>query len=168
MPRMIVVAGPPGSGKSSAFPVSNFGVAYFNVDDRAAELNGGSYFGIPKHIRQTVNRESEAFVLNSIARNESFAIETTLRFEQAQRAKAARFITEMPYLALRRQTIRVALQSRRSRGCGNIRTERRSAVFKYRFYWLRIGNHCGALPQTVLKANYDCSASRTSNRCVLK
>ena len=104
MPRMIVVAGPPGSGKSSAFPVSSFGVAYFNADDRAAELNGGSYFGIPKHIRENVNREFEAFVLNSIARNESFAIETTLRsaitFEQAQRAKAAGFMTEMRYLAL--------------------------------------------------------------------
>jgi predicted ABC-type ATPase len=79
MPRMIVVAGPPGSGKSSAFPVSTFGVAYFNADDRAAELNGGSYFGIPNTLRATVNREFEAFVLNSIARNESFAIETTLR-----------------------------------------------------------------------------------------
>jgi predicted ABC-type ATPase len=76
---MIVVAGPPGSGKSSAFPVSSFGVAYFNADDRAAKLNSGPYFGIPKHIRETVNREFEAFVLNSIARNESFAIETTLR-----------------------------------------------------------------------------------------
>ena len=105
MPRMIVVAGPPGSGKSSAFPVSSFGVAYFNADDRAAKLNGGSFFGIPKHIRETVNREFETFVLNSIARNESFAIETTLRsaitFEQAQRAKAAGFMTEMRYLALR-------------------------------------------------------------------
>jgi hypothetical protein len=39
---MIVVAGPPGGGKSSAFPVSSFGVAYFNADDRAAELNRGS------------------------------------------------------------------------------------------------------------------------------
>jgi dephospho-CoA kinase len=54
MPRMIVVAGPPGSGKSSIFPVSNFGVAYFNADERASELNGGSYFGIPNTIRETV------------------------------------------------------------------------------------------------------------------
>jgi len=40
---MIVVAGPPGSGKSTAFPVSSFGVAFFNADDRAATLNGESY-----------------------------------------------------------------------------------------------------------------------------
>jgi len=41
-PKMIVIAGPPGSGKSTAFSVSSFGVAFFNADDRAAELNGGS------------------------------------------------------------------------------------------------------------------------------
>jgi dephospho-CoA kinase len=45
VPKMIVVAGPPGSGKSSIFPVTSFGVAYFSADDRAAELNGGSYIG---------------------------------------------------------------------------------------------------------------------------
>jgi hypothetical protein len=42
-PRMIVVAGPPGSGKSSLYPLSSFNVEYFKADDRAAELNGGSY-----------------------------------------------------------------------------------------------------------------------------
>jgi len=51
-PRMIVVAGPPGSGKSSLFPVSGFGVPYFNADDRAAELNGGSYVGISRQVRK--------------------------------------------------------------------------------------------------------------------
>jgi predicted ABC-type ATPase len=104
-PRMIVVAGPPGSGKSSIFPVRSFGVACFNADDRAAELNHGSYIGIPKHIRQAVNREFEAFVLTCIKNRTSLAIETTLRtavtFEQASRAKAAGFTTEMRYLALR-------------------------------------------------------------------
>lgn len=104
-PRMIVVAGPPGSGKSSIFPVSSLGVSYFNADDRAAELNGGSYVGIPKHIRIVVNREFEAFVLGCIERRASFAIETTLRsvvtFEQATLAKAAGLTTEMRYLALR-------------------------------------------------------------------
>lgn len=102
-PRMIVVAGPPGSGKSSIFPVSSFGVAGFNADDRAAELNGGSYVRIPQQIRAVVNRE--AFVLGCIERRTSFAIETTLRsavtFDQAALAKAAGFITEMRYLALR-------------------------------------------------------------------
>ena len=105
VPRMIVVAGPPGSGKSSIFPVRSFGVAHFNADDRAAELNAGSYIGIAKEIRQTVNREFEAFVSRCIHRRISFAIETTLRssatFEQARSAKAAGFVTEMRYLALR-------------------------------------------------------------------
>ena len=50
-PRMIVVAGPPGSGKSSGYPLSSFNVEYFNADDRAAELNGGSYIGISKEMR---------------------------------------------------------------------------------------------------------------------
>jgi len=102
---MIVVAGPPGSGKSSIFPVSSFGVSCFNADDRAAELNGGSYVGIPKSVRQAVNREFEAFVFDRIERRTSFAIETTLRssvtFEQATLAKAVGFATEMRYLALR-------------------------------------------------------------------
>ena len=61
-PRMIIIAGPPGSGKSSLYPVSSFGVAYFNAEDRAAELNGGSYAGISNQISQQVNREFETFV----------------------------------------------------------------------------------------------------------
>lgn len=103
-PRMIVIAGPPGSGKSTAFPVSTFGVAFFNADDRAAELNGGSYIGISNTIRQQVNREFESFVHNQIAKGESFAIETTLRsqttFEQARLAKTAGFQIEVRFLAL--------------------------------------------------------------------
>jgi predicted ABC-type ATPase len=87
-PTMIVVAGPPGSGKSTVFPVSGFGVAFFNADDRAAALNGGSYTGISRQIRQQVNRQDEEFVVEHISRRESFAIETTLRsevtFEQAR------------------------------------------------------------------------------------
>jgi hypothetical protein len=46
MPIMYVVAGPAGSGKTSAFPGSQFGCDYFNADDHAAQLNGGSYVGI--------------------------------------------------------------------------------------------------------------------------
>jgi predicted ABC-type ATPase len=78
-PRMIIAAGPPGSGKSSAFPVQEEGVDFFNADDRAAELNGGSYQNIPEHIRSQVNKKFEAFVLDHVQRGESFALETTLR-----------------------------------------------------------------------------------------
>lgn len=103
-PRMILIAGPPGSGKSSAFPVSGFGVDFFNADDRAAALNGNSYQGISQDIRRVVNREFEEFILGHIQRRESFAIETTLRshvtFEQANLARAQGFRVEMRYLAL--------------------------------------------------------------------
>ena len=39
-PRMAIIAGPPGSGKSTAFPVSGFGIDFFNADDHAAALMG--------------------------------------------------------------------------------------------------------------------------------
>lgn len=104
-PRMIVVAGTPGSGKSTLNPVSSFGVSYFNAGDRAAELNGGSYLGISNEIRKIVNREFEIFVLSSIEKRISLAIETTLRseitFEQPPLAKQAGFVIEMRYLAFR-------------------------------------------------------------------
>ena len=61
-PVMVVIAGPPGSGKSTAFPVRESGVDYFNADDVAAALNQ-SYQRIPYHIRAEANRRAEAFVL---------------------------------------------------------------------------------------------------------
>lgn len=50
-PKMFIVAGPPGSGKSTAFPAMAFGVDAFNADDHAAALNKGSYGDIPRDIR---------------------------------------------------------------------------------------------------------------------
>ena len=103
-PKMIVVAGPPGSGKSVAFPVDSFGVDSFNADDRSAQLNNGSYQGIPLEIRAIVNKEFEAFVEDHIRNHKSFAIETTLRsditFRQADQARAEGFEIQMPYIAL--------------------------------------------------------------------
>ena len=88
---MFVVAGPPGSGKSTVFPVSGFGVDFFNADDRAAALNGGSYIDIPRVIRDQVNQLFERFVMDHIERRVSCAFETTLRtgitFGQAAVAK---------------------------------------------------------------------------------
>jgi len=102
--EMFIVAGPPGGGKSTVFGLRAFAERIFNADDRAAELNGGSYRGIPLAIRSQVNREFEQFVHESIAAHHRFAIETTLRsavtFEQAKLARAAGFYVAMTYVAL--------------------------------------------------------------------
>jgi predicted ABC-type ATPase len=102
---MFIVAGPPGAGKSKAFPVAGFGVDFFNADDRAAALNGGSYLNIPRRIRDEINILFESFVLDHIERRASCAFETTLRsaitFDQAAIARRAGFMIEMRYVALR-------------------------------------------------------------------
>jgi len=101
---MTVVAGPPGSGKSALFPPASHGVACFNADDRAAQLNGGSYHQIPPAVRAQANREFEAFILDHIEREQSFAFESTLRtditFRQAERARSRGFEVVMDYVAL--------------------------------------------------------------------
>jgi predicted ABC-type ATPase len=85
--------------------VSGFGVEFFNADDRAAQLNLGSYRGIPQSIRDRVNRQFESFVSDCIVRRVSFAVETTLRssitFDQAATARREGFFIEMHYLALK-------------------------------------------------------------------
>jgi predicted ABC-type ATPase len=100
---MVVVAGPPGSGKSLFFPVGSLADAAFNVDDRAAELNGGSYRKIPRTLRVQAQRECEAFVGGQIESRTSFAVETTLRsraaIDQASQAKTSGFETVLLFMA---------------------------------------------------------------------
>ncbi len=100
---MIVIADPPGSGKSSRFPLSAFGVEWFNADNRAAELNFGSFRKISGEIRTQVNIEFQRWILDHIAARRSFALETTLRspitFEQSRLAHEHGFWTSMDYVA---------------------------------------------------------------------
>jgi predicted ABC-type ATPase len=101
---MFIVAGPPGGGKSSLFSMSAYAEQVFNADDRAAELNHGSYQGIPLSVREVVNREFEEFVNARIRAGTSFALETTLRgkitYEQAKVATENGFRVSMWYVAL--------------------------------------------------------------------
>ena len=104
MPTMYVVAGPSGSGKTSAFPGSQFGCDYFNADDHAAQLNGGSYVGIPKSIRAIVGPICEKFIQDHIAACKNFATETTLRstvvIDQMKLAHDAGFVVRFRYVCV--------------------------------------------------------------------
>jgi len=94
---MVIVAGPPGSGKTTPFSVAEFGVDSFNADNRAAQLNDGSFRGISKEIRSQVNVEFQKWILDHISTRKSFALETTLRsqvtFEQTHLAREHGFWT---------------------------------------------------------------------------
>lgn len=103
-PTMLIVAGPPGGGKSSIFPLASLAEKLFNADNRAAELNGGSFESIPLSVRAVVNREFEEFVHANIREAKSFALETTLRstitYQQAKLATRNGFRVAMVYVAL--------------------------------------------------------------------
>jgi len=100
---MFIVAGPPGAGKSSLFALSDFADHIFNADDRAAQLNAGSYENIPLSVRSVVNREFGEFIDAHIRSGGSFALETTLRstitFDQARLARENGFRVSMWYIA---------------------------------------------------------------------
>lgn len=102
-PEMIVVAGPSGSGKSRYFAARRFGIAFFNVDDRCAELNGGIYGGISVAIRTQAQQECERFISDCTTQSTSFVVETTLRsaiaIDQAERAQSAGFAIKMIFVA---------------------------------------------------------------------
>jgi predicted ABC-type ATPase len=126
--RMFIVAGPPGGGKSSLFSLSDFADHVFNADDRAAELNTGSYESIPLSVRAIVNREFEEFVHANIHAGTSFAIETTLRsaitFAQARLAKDNGFRVSMWYVALDTVERHIERVKRRAARMGHSASER--------------------------------------------
>lgn len=126
-PRMIVVAGPPGSGKTRSFPVSAFGVDGFNIDDRCAQILG-SYRAIPRDVRRAVAKECERFVLEHIERKRSFAVETTLRtaaaIEQARLARQSGFMADMHFVATNSIAENVARVLQRSQAGGHGASER--------------------------------------------
>lgn len=100
---MIIVAGPPGGGKSSHFPVKNVGVDWFNSDDRAAQLNAGSYQNIPPAVRSASGQQLQQFIDSHIEARRSFAFENALRtdtgFQQIRRAKEMGFRVLLNYIA---------------------------------------------------------------------
>jgi predicted ABC-type ATPase len=104
MPEMYVVAGPAGSGKSTAFPGDSFGCDYFNADNHAAMMNGGSFVGIPKSIRVEVGPICERFIQDHIATRKNVATETTLRsaivFDQIEQASQAGFTVRFTYVCV--------------------------------------------------------------------
>jgi predicted ABC-type ATPase len=124
---MIVVAGPPGSGKTRFFPVTAFGVDAFNIDDRCAQILG-SYRAIPRDVRRAVAKECERFVFDHIERGASFAVETTLRtaaaIEQARLARGAGFSAELRFVATDSIAENVARVLQRAQAGGHGASER--------------------------------------------
>lgn len=123
---MLVVAGPPGSGKTTAFPLSAMGVDGFNIDDRCAQLVG-SYQAIPREVRVAIARECEGFVERHIQARLSFAVETTLRTlaatRQAQEAARAGFRTELRYIATSAPELNVQRILQRAQAGGHAASE---------------------------------------------
>ena len=114
-PRMVIVAGPSGGGKSSIFPASEMQIDAFSSDLRSASLLGqAKRAGRPvfhpdpadvalyMRIRKKAGEEMERFIRDHIDLRKSFAFETTLRqitFEQARRANRNGFRVEMILVA---------------------------------------------------------------------
>jgi predicted ABC-type ATPase len=87
MAKMVLVAGPPGGGKSSVMGTryfSNLKIPCFNIDERCKHLHGSSY-KIPLQIRQQANEELRIFCQDRIRSEQTFAFETTLRADFAIR-----------------------------------------------------------------------------------
>jgi predicted ABC-type ATPase len=124
---MIVVAGPPGSGKTTYFPVTALGIDSFNIDDRCAQILG-SYRAIPRDVRRAVARECERFVRDHIATDRPFAVETTLRttaaIEQAALAHEHGFATHLRFIATDSVTENISRVLQRAQSGGHGASER--------------------------------------------
>lgn len=122
-PEMLVVGGPAGSGKTTSFPVRDFGVDFFSVDDRCAELNRGLYTGISPALRARMGTECQRFIEQHIADRTSFAVETTLRTDvsirQADAANAAGFVTNLFFFATDDVRLNIARITARGRMGGH-------------------------------------------------
>jgi hypothetical protein len=125
-PLMLVVAGPPGSGKTTYFPVTAFGVDSFNVDDRCAQIVR-SYRAISPDVRRAVAQECEWFVQDHINRRLSFAVETTLRTTKA--VEHGRACAE-PWFLHASPVHRDGLGSRERLTCASASPERRTRCFR--------------------------------------
>jgi predicted ABC-type ATPase len=123
---MRVVGGPSGAGKSSVFPLRDLGVDAFNVDDRCAELNSGSYRSIPPDVRARANKECEDFIADHIRSRASFAVETTLRsevtFRQAATARESGFAVYLEYVVAGSIEIHIDRVTARARAGGHAAT----------------------------------------------
>jgi predicted ABC-type ATPase len=164
-PRAIVVAGPPGSGKTTYFPVTAFGVDSFNIDDRCAQIVG-SYRAISREVRRAVATECEHFVRDHIKRGEGFAVETKLRtmasIEQAELAQNRGFATHLRFVATDSiaENISRVLQRAQSGGHGASEREIRA------IHEASIANLRGAIDVFERVRAYDSTARWTAPRLV--
>jgi len=125
-PVMLVVAGPPGSGKSTFFPIAAMGVDAFSIDDRCAQIVG-SYRAIPPDVRRAVSQQCETFVAEQIDGNRSFAVETTMRtlvsVRQAERARSQGFRTALTFLCTSSPDINIERVLQRAQAGGHAASE---------------------------------------------
>jgi predicted ABC-type ATPase len=125
-PVMIVIAGPPGSGKSTFFPIGALGVDAFGIDDRCAQIVG-SYRAIPAAVRKAVSQECERFVAEHVERGASFAVETTMRTlvsaRQAEQARTKGFRTALTFLGTTSPDINVERVLQRAQAGGHAASE---------------------------------------------